>query len=50
MEDYWLRLIRFYEFERRNFFGILFSEGGLFFRLFKELDSRFLVVFFRIFG
>lgn len=45
MEDYWLRPIRFYESERRNFLGTLFSEGGLPFRLLKESDSRFLAVF-----
>ncbi|KDY53273.1 hypothetical protein AB91_1990 [Escherichia coli 2-460-02_S3_C1] len=41
MDDYWLRPIRFYESERRNFLGTLFSEGGLPFRLLKESDSRF---------
>ncbi|EOT5606010.1 protein YjiT, partial [Escherichia coli] len=50
MEDYWLRPIRFYESERRNFLGTLFSEGGLPFRLLKESDSRFLAVFSRILG
>ncbi len=50
MEDYWLRPIRFYESERRNFLGTLFSEGGLPFRLLKESDSRFLAVFSGILG
>lgn len=50
MDDYWLRPIRFYESERRNFLGTLFSEGGLPFRLLKESDSRFLAVFSRILG
>ncbi|WP_312022976.1 STY4851/ECs_5259 family protein [Atlantibacter subterraneus] len=48
MEDYWLRPIRFYESERRNFLGTLFSEGGLPFRLLKESDSHFQTVFSRI--
>ncbi|MDT3546316.1 STY4851/ECs_5259 family protein [Cronobacter sakazakii] len=29
MEGYWIRPIRFYESDRRNFLGTLFSEGGL---------------------
>ena len=29
LDDYWKRPIRFYESERRNFLGSLFSEGGL---------------------
>lgn len=48
MEDYWMRPIRFYESERRNFLGTLFSEGGLPFRLLKESDSHFHTVFSRI--
>ena len=48
MEGYWIRPIRFYESERRNFLGTLFSEGGLPFRLLKESDSHFQTVFSRI--
>lgn len=48
MEDYWIRPIRFYESERRNFLGTLFSEGGLPFRPLKESDSHFQNVFSRI--
>lgn len=48
MEDYWIRPIRFYESERRNFLGTLFSEGGLPFRLLKESDSHFQALFSRI--
>ena len=48
MEGYWIRPIRFYESERRNFLGTLFSEGGLPFRLLKESDSHFQAVFSRI--
>ncbi len=48
MEGYWNRPIRFYESERRNFLGTLFSEGGLPFRLLKESDSHFQNVFSRI--
>lgn len=48
MEEYWARPIRFYESERRNFLGTLFSEGGLPFRLLKEADSRFQAVFSRL--
>ncbi|MCH5052428.1 STY4851/ECs_5259 family protein [Pectobacterium aquaticum] len=48
LESFWERPIRFYESERRNFLGSLFSEGGLPFRLLKETDSRFQSVFSRI--
>lgn len=48
LEEYWKRPVRFYETERRNFLGSLFSEGGLPFRLLKESDSRFQSVFSRI--
>ncbi|EGT5649882.1 hypothetical protein SMX15_003306 [Cronobacter sakazakii] len=48
MEGYWIRPIRFYESDRRNFLGTLFSEGGLPFRLLKESDSRFQAVLSRI--
>ncbi|MGQ5288428.1 STY4851/ECs_5259 family protein [Pectobacterium actinidiae] len=48
LEDFWERPIRFYESERRNFLGSLFSEGGLPFKLLKETDSRFQSVFSRI--
>jgi len=48
LEGYWGRPVRFYDTERRNFLGSLFSEGGLPFRLLKESDSRFQSVFSRI--
>lgn len=48
LEEFWERPIRFYESERRNFLGSLFSEGGLPFKLLKESDSRFQSVFSRI--
>ncbi|MFS7243713.1 STY4851/ECs_5259 family protein [Serratia proteamaculans] len=48
LEDYWRRPVRFYDSERRNFLGSLFSEGGLPFKLLKESDSRFHSVFSRI--
>jgi len=48
MEGYWIRPIRFYESERRNFLGTLFSEGGLPFRVLKESGSNFNTVFSRI--
>lgn len=48
LEGFWGRPIRFYDTERRNFLGSLFSEGGLPFRLLKESDSRFQAVFSRI--
>ncbi|EOC1287598.1 hypothetical protein ACI09O_001681 [Cronobacter muytjensii] len=48
LEGYWGRPVRFYDTERRNFLGSLFSEGGLPFRLLKESDSRFQLVFSRI--
>lgn len=48
LESFWERPIRFYESERRNFLGSLFSEGGLPFKLLKETDSRFQSVFSRI--
>ncbi|PWC18961.1 STY4851/ECs_5259 family protein [Brenneria corticis] len=48
LEGFWERPIRFYESERRNFLGSLFSEGGLPFKLLKQSDSRFQSVFSRI--
>ncbi|WJY14647.1 STY4851/ECs_5259 family protein [Pectobacteriaceae bacterium CE90] len=48
LEDYWRRPVRFYDSERRNFLGSLFSEGGLPFKLLKESDSRFHSVFSQI--
>lgn len=48
MDSYWFRPIRFYESERRNFLGTLFSEGGLPFRLLKESDSHFQAIFSRV--
>lgn len=48
LEDYWGRPVRFYDSERRNFLGSLFSEGGLPFKLLKESDSRFHSVFSQI--
>jgi len=48
LEGYWKRPVRFYDSERRNFLGSLFSEGGLPFMLLKESDNRFHSVFSRI--
>lgn len=48
LEGYWERPVRFYESERRNFLGSLFSEGGLPFKLLKESNSPFQSVFTRI--
>ncbi|HDS1153856.1 TPA: hypothetical protein QDZ66_004693 [Pluralibacter gergoviae] len=48
LEEYWKRPLRFYDSERRNFLGSLFSEGGLPFRVLKEADNRFKSVFSRI--
>ena len=48
LEGFWGRHIRYYESERRNFLGSLFSEGGLPFRLLKQSDSRFQTVFGKI--
>lgn len=48
LEGSWGRPIRYYESERRNFLGSLFSEGGLPFRLLKQSDSRFQTVFGKI--
>jgi hypothetical protein len=41
LEGYWDRPIRYYESERRNFLGTLFSEGGLPFKVLIRPDSRF---------
>ncbi len=48
LEQYWQRPIRFYESERRNFLGSLFSEGGLPFQVLTEPGSRFQVLFTRV--
>lgn len=48
LEGSWGRPIRYYESERRNFLGSLFSEGGLPFCLLKQSDSRFHTVFGKI--
>ncbi len=48
LEGSWGRPIRYYEPERRNFLGSLFSEGGLPFRLLKQSGSRFQTVFGKI--
>lgn len=45
LDGYWGRPVRFYDTERRNFLGSLFSEGGLPFRLLKESKSRFQSMF-----
>ncbi|SMQ92844.1 Uncharacterised protein [Raoultella ornithinolytica] len=45
LDEYWGRPVRFYDTERRNFLGSLFSEGGLPFRLLKESNSRFQSMF-----
>lgn len=41
LDGYWGCLVWFYDIERWNFLGFLFSEGGLFFRLLKEFNSCF---------
>ncbi|MDF1589716.1 MAG: STY4851/ECs_5259 family protein [Gammaproteobacteria bacterium] len=48
LESYWNRPIRFYESERRNFLGSLFSEGGLPFQLLKEPGNKFQSVLYTI--
>src|SRR5690606_38654426 len=48
LEQYWQRPIRFYESERRNFLGSLFSEGGLPFQVLTEPGSRFQSLFTRV--
>jgi hypothetical protein len=48
LEEYWQRPIRFYESERRNFLGSLFSEGGLPFQVLTESGSRFQTLFNRV--
>lgn len=41
LEDYWKRPIHYYESERRDFLGSLFSEGGLPFQVLREENNRF---------
>ncbi|MDP2609628.1 MULTISPECIES: STY4851/ECs_5259 family protein [unclassified Oceanobacter] len=48
LEQYWQRPIRFYESERRNFLGSLFSEGGLPFQVLTKPGSRFQALFTRV--
>lgn len=48
LEQFWQRPIRFYESDRRNFLGSLFSEGGLPFQVLTEPDSRFQALFTRV--
>lgn len=48
LEGYWKRPIRFYQSERRNFLGSIFSEGGLPFRVLVRADSRFQSLLSRI--
>lgn len=48
LEQFWQRPIRFYESERRNFLGSLFSEGGLPFRVLTEPGSKFQTLFTKV--
>lgn len=48
LEQFWQRPIRYYESERRNFLGSLFSEGGLPFQVLTEQGSRFQTLFTRV--
>ncbi|KQB53692.1 hypothetical protein AQS70_09600 [Pseudomonas endophytica] len=48
LEHYWKRPMHFYESERRDFLGSLFSEGGLPFQVLREGGSRFHALFDRI--
>ncbi len=48
LEGFWKRPIRFYESDRRNFLGSLFSEGGLPFLVLQQPESRFQVLFSKI--
>lgn len=48
LEHYWKRPIHFYESERRDFLGSLFSEGGLPFQVLREGGNRFHALFDRI--
>lgn len=48
LERYWTRPMHFYESERRDFLGSLFSEGGLPFQVLREGGSRFQTLFDRV--
>lgn len=48
LEGYWKRPMHFYESERRDFLGSLFSEGGLPFQVLREGGSRFQTLFDRV--
>lgn len=48
LEGYWKRPLHFYESERRDFLGSLFSEGGLPFQVLREGGSRFQTLFARV--
>ncbi len=48
LEGFWKRPIHFYESERRDFLGSLFSEGGLPFQVLREGGSRFQTLFNRL--
>ncbi|MGV8863190.1 MAG: STY4851/ECs_5259 family protein [Pseudomonas sp.] len=48
LEHYWKRPMHFYESERRDFLGSLFSEGGLPFQVLREGGSRFQTLFDRV--
>lgn len=48
LESYWKRPMHFYESERRDFLGSLFSEGGLPFQILREGGSRFQTLFDRV--
>lgn len=48
LEGYWKRPIHYYESERRDFLGSVFSEGGLPFQVLREGGSRFQTLFDRL--
>lgn len=48
LEGYWKRPIHYYESERRDFLGSVFSEGGLPFQVLREGGSRFQQLFDRL--
>lgn len=48
LDRFWQRPIRFYESERRNFLGSVFSEGGLPFKVLTEPGSRFQTLFAKV--
>lgn len=48
LEGYWKRPMHFYESERRDFLGSLFSEGGLPFQVLRDGGSPFQTLFDRL--